>query len=954
MANYIIDSLNLSNDKHVFTLPYGISSTAASTAAKTVTVENFVASLDELEVGTTINVKFTNANSASSPTLNVNDIGAIAISSPYTVKGGAYKWVAGSTLLLTYDGTNWVRQFVEDTNTTYSVATQSANGLMAAADKKKLDELVIPTSFNITATATDDNVVDLTATGGANSVTITGSHAKKGPSSGYTSGNTTTSISGSGASKTIKIPQITVDTYGHVTAAADESVAITLPTIPTTLKNPHALTIGEQSYDGSAAVTITAKDLGLTGALTFIGSVDSLPETTTYQVGNVILVGTKEYVLGEDGWILLGDEGSYKVKQTAKSSPSASGNATAFIDTISQDANGVITATKKNVPTMGGASSSAAGTAGLVPAPAKGEQGEFLRGDGTWAVPTNTTYGAEKGISLTNGKFGHSNTAITAGSVGSAQTPSHGGTFAIPKITYDAYGHITNATTVNVTLPADNNTTYGLSGALSGNTFVNTLTPSSGNATTSTVPAMTAATADVAGKAGLVPAPGAGKNNSFLRGDGTWVVPTNTTYTPPKLGFGYATCATEEATKAKVATLSSYTLTTHGIVAVKFTYAVPAGSSSAAITLNINSKGAKHVYYNGTHIAAGVIKAGDVATFIYTGSVYELISVNRWHSDITTLNTRSINHTHTVSHTPAGSNASVDITPAGTVSKPTFTGTAASHKHTFTGTEASHKHTITVSEAELSTSYTPAGTVTVTLNTGSKTSGAASTSSGHTVSVAAAAHTHSYTPAGTNSKPTFTGSEGTTTSIDGTTSLYQITGVGSVPSLKYTAGTAYGTKSVDKKCLIIGNVDVDNITAWSAGSVPTRASVTVASSTHSHKYTPSGEVSAPTFTGTAATIAASTTTAATVPTTSHTHSTSGFATSVKSATFAGTAATIDHTHTHTATASDTAITPAGTISETSITPAGSVSQPTFTGTKSTHTHTFTGTAATLTTSKPAN
>lgn len=41
---------------------------------------------------------------------------------------------------------------------------------------------------------------------------------------------------------------------------------------------------------------------------------------------------------------------------------------------------------------------------------------------------------------------------------------------------------------------------------------------------------MTAATSSAAGKAGLVPAPGAGKQTSFLRGDGTWVVPTNTTY----------------------------------------------------------------------------------------------------------------------------------------------------------------------------------------------------------------------------------------------------------------------------------------------------------------------------------------------------------------------------------------------------------------------------------------
>lgn len=70
---------------------------------------------------------------------------------------------------------------------------------------------------------------------------------------------------------------------------------------------------------------------------------------------------------------------------------------------------------------------------------------------------TNTTYSAGTGLSLSGTTFNHSNT-ITAGSVGSAQSPSHGGTFAIPKITYDAQGHITGATTVNITLPADNNT----------------------------------------------------------------------------------------------------------------------------------------------------------------------------------------------------------------------------------------------------------------------------------------------------------------------------------------------------------------------------------------------------------------------------------------------------------------------------------------------------------------
>ena len=41
---------------------------------------------------------------------------------------------------------------------------------------------------------------------------------------------------------------------------------------------------------------------------------------------------------------------------------------------------------------MKGATSSAAGTHGLVPAPAAGKQSQYLRGDGTWDTPTNTTY----------------------------------------------------------------------------------------------------------------------------------------------------------------------------------------------------------------------------------------------------------------------------------------------------------------------------------------------------------------------------------------------------------------------------------------------------------------------------------------------------------------------------------------------------------------------------------
>lgn len=49
-------------------------------------------------------------------------------------------------------------------------------------------------------------------------------------------------------------------------------------------------------------------------------------------------------------------------------------------------------------PDMVGATASAAGTHGLVPAPASGQQATFLRADGTWAEPTEATDAAVKAI----------------------------------------------------------------------------------------------------------------------------------------------------------------------------------------------------------------------------------------------------------------------------------------------------------------------------------------------------------------------------------------------------------------------------------------------------------------------------------------------------------------------------------------------------------------------------
>ena len=107
---------------------------------------------------------------------------------------------------------------------------------------------------------------------------------------------------------------------------------------------------------------------------------------------------------------------------------------------------------------MTAATASAAGKAGLVPAPAAGKQASFLRGDGTWVVPTNTTYSAGTGLSLSSNKFSLA-TVVTAGNAGPTAnaSPAFGGSFTVPYITYDAYGRVTGRTNRTITLPADAN-----------------------------------------------------------------------------------------------------------------------------------------------------------------------------------------------------------------------------------------------------------------------------------------------------------------------------------------------------------------------------------------------------------------------------------------------------------------------------------------------------------------
>ena len=144
---------------------------------------------------------------------------------------------------------------------------------------------------------------------------------------------------------------------------------------------------------------------------------------------------------------------------------------------------------------FGKATADAAGSAGYVPAPAKGQQGQYLRGDGTWATPTNTTYGdattSAHGLMTAadkaklNGIASNANNYSHPTSSGNKHIPAGGSAGQILRWSADG----------TATWGADNNTTYS---------------------------AFRGATSSTAGGGGLVPAPGTADVGKVLKGSGVW------------------------------------------------------------------------------------------------------------------------------------------------------------------------------------------------------------------------------------------------------------------------------------------------------------------------------------------------------------------------------------------------------------------------------------------------
>ena len=139
-----------------------------------------------------------------------------------------------------------------------------------------------------------------------------------------------------------------------------------------------------------------------------------------------------------------------------------------------------------------GATSSAAGGSGLVPAPATTNATQYLRGDGTWATPPDTKY----------------NNASTS----SAGLMSSGDKAKLDGIAANAnnYAHPTSAG--NKHIPAGGSAGQILRWSADG-------TAQWGNDNNTTYSDMKGATAKDAGVHGLAPAPAAGAANRYLCSD---------------------------------------------------------------------------------------------------------------------------------------------------------------------------------------------------------------------------------------------------------------------------------------------------------------------------------------------------------------------------------------------------------------------------------------------------
>lgn len=196
-------------------------------------------------------------------------------------------WVKGLVPIEVIDPTPTNGKFI-----TKVEATSDANGHHITITRSDVDWNDVKNKPNfvnsVKATTADDVVVLTPETAASGDVTITGAHAKKGPSAGYTG---STNIKGGtavvGTELDIKVPVLTVDAYGHTNAVNEASYKITIP--KATAPNDGELTLKAKNGLTATEKVFTAND---TNDVTF-----EVSHADTSDASNLVANGRK-YVTG--------------------------------------------------------------------------------------------------------------------------------------------------------------------------------------------------------------------------------------------------------------------------------------------------------------------------------------------------------------------------------------------------------------------------------------------------------------------------------------------------------------------------------------------------------------------------------------------------------------------------------------------------------------------------------
>ena len=283
---------------------------------------------------------------------------------------------SGSTITLTGSDGSKTSVTDADTNTTYGVATSSANGLMSSTDKTKLDGIASGANKYTLPPATSSVLGGVKT--GANitnsSGTISLTKANVTSALGYTppTADTNTWIAFKGATTS------TAGTAGYAPAPAAGAA------------NRYLRSDGTWQVPPDTNTTYTLSSFGITATAEELNHLDGITATATEL--NYMDGVTSNVQSQLNGKAASSHTHSNATMSAAGFLPKLGGGTTNFLRADGTWAKPPDTNTTYS--NMTGATSSVAGKAGLVPAPAAGSATRYLRSDGTWQVPpdTNTTY----------------------------------------------------------------------------------------------------------------------------------------------------------------------------------------------------------------------------------------------------------------------------------------------------------------------------------------------------------------------------------------------------------------------------------------------------------------------------------------------------------------------------------------------------------------------------------